>query len=108
MNLSLLLESVRTSRKELFLLLMLSSVVKFSTEFFSRVCFSLLISSWDCVAICYFLKKPLRIDIKLTIFQTTRNLTQSLKMTSEMVESAWVNIGFFSSPSGNTKSSKKT
>ena len=36
----------------------------------------------------------LRIDIKLTIFKTTYNLLPR-KMTSEMVESAWANKGFF-------------
>ena len=38
------------------------------------------------------LKKPLRINIKLT---ATNNLTQPPKMTSEMVESTLANIGFF-------------
>ena len=45
----------------------------------------------------------------MTIFQTTNNLTLLPKMTSEMVESPWANIGFFSPPSrpGNTKNKKK-
>ena len=33
--------------------------------------------------------------IKLKIFQTTNNLTLPVTMTSEMVKSAWANIGFF-------------
>ena len=38
------------------------------------------------------IKKPHQINIKLT---PTNDLTQPLKMTSKMVESAWANIGFF-------------
>ena len=33
--------------------------------------------------------------MKLTIFQTTNKLTLLPKMTSEMVESAWANMGGF-------------
>ena len=36
--------------------------------------------------------KPIRINIKLT---AANDLTQSLKITSEIVESAWANKGFF-------------
>ena len=50
MNFLLLLESVRTSC-EAISLLMFSSIVNFSMEFFLRICFSLLISSLDWVAI---------------------------------------------------------
>ena len=50
------------------------------------------------------------VRIKFTIFQTTNKLTLPLKMTGEMVESAWVNIVFFSPPSlpGNFKNNKTT
>ena len=43
------------------------------------------------------LSEPIRINIKLTIFQTTNNLTLPPKMTNTMVESAWDDIAFFSS-----------
>ena len=54
-------------------------------------------------------KKPLWINIKLTLFQTANNLTLPLNMTSKMVESAWANVVFFSPPSqpGNTKNIQK-